>query len=67
MECVGYGEYENKCENKAGGVVRPRVDRGKRSRGYFKYWCDRCEKLRRATITQQLESILKSFKSDGKA
>jgi len=55
MKCIGYGEYENQCLNQAGGEIKPKS----------KHWCDRCEKLRRSIITQQMESILKSFKSEG--
>ncbi len=48
MKCLGYGEYENKCENEAGTPWTP-------------HWCERCDKIRRATITEHLEEILTSF------
>ncbi len=54
MQCIGYGEYENQCCNQAGGKMKPKS----------KLWCDRCKKLRRSTITKQLEGILASFPSD---
>ena len=53
MKCIGFGKYKNKCSNKAGGKIKPTS----------KYWCDRCEKIRRETITKQMESILTSFKT----
>ena len=38
-KCIGFGKYEGKCENKAGGMMKPMSP----------LWCDRCEKLRRKT------------------
>jgi len=46
--CIGYGKYEGKCRNIAGTSHTP-------------YWCERCDILRRKTITNQLSNILKSF------
>lgn len=43
-KCLGYGPYEGKCDNKAGTPWTP-------------YWCPRCDEIRKATITKQLESI----------
>jgi len=48
MKCIGYGEFEGKCDNEAGTPWTP-------------YWCLRCDKIRRATITKQLEDIRDSF------
>lgn len=42
--CLGFGLYEGKCTNVAG----PQSP----------HWCDRCEELRRAHITKQLEGIV---------
>jgi hypothetical protein len=47
-KCIGYGEFEGKCNNEAGTPWTP-------------HWCDRCDKIRRATITKNLEEILESF------
>lgn len=46
--CIGYAEFEGICENDAG---TPWTD----------YWCDRCDKIRRATIRKQLENIRDSY------
>jgi hypothetical protein len=46
--CIGYGEFEGKCENAAGTPWTP-------------LWCLRCDKIRRATIGNQLEGILDSL------
>lgn len=48
--CIGYGKNEGKCNYAI----------GKNS----KYWCDSCEKDRRATITKQLEDISKKLKGE---
>lgn len=48
MKCIGFGEYEGKCPNQAGGKMRP----------LSKYWCDRCEILRRKHITSQLKGLV---------
>jgi hypothetical protein len=47
-KCIGYAEHEGKCENIAG---TPWTD----------FWCPRCDEIRRATITRQLEEIAASF------
>ncbi len=44
MKCIGFGEYEGKCENKAGTKWSP-------------YWCERCNKLRIEHIDKQLTNI----------
>lgn len=46
--CIGYGEFEGKCKNSPGTPWTP-------------YWCDRCDKIRRETITKSLEDIAASF------
>jgi len=43
-----YDPHEGLCQNKAGTPWTP-------------YWCLRCDKLRRATIAQQLKDLLDSF------
>ena len=48
-KCPGYGEFKDKCENKAGCPHTP-------------YWCKRCNAIRMDTITSQLEGILNDFK-----
>ena len=52
MKCLGYGPYEGKCDNKAGTP-------------WTKYWCPRCDELRREAITKQLEGLLTPEKSGG--
>lgn len=47
-KCLGYGKVEGKCKSIT----------GKNS----EYWCDSCDKIRRLTITKQLEDIANSFK-----
>ena len=56
MNCIGYGEFEGRCINQAGGEMKPKSP----------YWCDRCERLRRKTITKQMESMLASMKKGEK-
>lgn len=51
MQCLGFGKNQNTCTNQAGGKMRPRS----------KYWCDRCEKLRREHITKQLKGLNELF------
>lgn len=43
--CIGFGEYEGKCQNEAGTPWTP-------------YWCPRCDALRRGHISAQLEAIM---------
>jgi hypothetical protein len=43
--CIGYGEYERKCQNTAGTR-------------WSDLWCLRCDKLRLKTITRQMEGIV---------
>jgi len=53
MKCIGYGIFEGKCQNKAGTPWTP-------------FWCKRCDELRKAHITKNLEEIRDSFKKDSK-
>lgn len=46
--CIGYGIYEEKCENFS--YAKPYL------------WCERCEKLRIETIDKQFKEISKLFK-----
>jgi hypothetical protein len=48
--CIGFGEFTGKCSNDAGTPWTP-------------LWCLRCDELRRAAITKQLEGIVASFPS----
>jgi len=50
MKCIGYGIYEGKCNNKTGTPWTP-------------FWCLRCDKIRRKTITKSLEEISASFET----
>lgn len=52
--CIGYAEFEGKCENVAGTPWTP-------------YWCLRCDEIRRATITKQLRELAASFKRGDEA
>lgn len=52
MKCIGFGEYEGRCENQSNGERQN------------PNWCDRCDKLRHRRITGQREDILKSYKKD---
>ena len=47
MKCIGFGNFEGICNNKTGKLS--------------KYWCDRCEKLRRIYIGKQMTKLLKEF------
>ena len=51
MNCIGYEEFEKKCTNQP--IPKDDFHSG--------YWCDRCENLRRETISKQMEDILKKF------
>lgn len=44
MKCIGYGEHEGKCSNKAGTK-------------WSKYWCERCNHIRLDTISAQMQAI----------
>ena len=48
MKCIGYGKYERKCQDEVEKLVNP-------------VWCPRCDKIRRKTITKQLEEMRDSF------
>ena len=55
MECIGFGEYEGKCTNKAGTKWGP-------------YWCESCNKLRLDHIDKRLQGItnhLEQIKAGG--
>lgn len=52
--CIGFGEHEGVCPNYAGST-------------HSKHWCQRCDDLRRAHITAQLERITESFKQEVEA
>lgn len=43
LQCLGFGEFENHCEAKA-GPVNP-------------FWCDRCNKLRMEHLGKQFEKL----------
>ena len=47
--CLGFGEFKNICTNEAGTLWTP-------------YWCSRCDKLRRRSISESLETILNDLK-----
>jgi len=51
-KCLGFGDYEGKCQNVAGTAFTP-------------YWCPRCDALRRDAITAQLDAIAKSVGIEG--
>jgi hypothetical protein len=44
MNCIGFGEFEGKCTNKAGTKWSP-------------YWCERCNALRLDHIEESLRRI----------
>ena len=46
--CIGFGEYEGKCQNEAGTPWTP-------------YWCPRCDELRRKHISDQLDAMEKKM------
>lgn len=43
-QCIGFGEFEGKCENLAGCSHTP-------------VWCARCNQLRMDHITKRLEAL----------
>jgi hypothetical protein len=47
--CIGFGEFEDACENEAGDSP------------WSKLWCLRCDRLRLAHITDRMESNTKSL------
>ncbi len=51
MRCVGFGPHEGLCSNDAGTPWTP-------------FWCPRCDELRRKSITESLEGILKDIKKE---
>ena len=46
--CIGFGEYEGKCQNEADTPWTP-------------YWCSRCDKLRQRYISDQLDKLMNDF------
>ena len=48
MKCIGYGIYDRKCTNEAGTP-------------WTKYWCKRCDDIRRETVGKQMREIRDSF------
>lgn len=44
QQCIGYGEFERRCQNRAGTP-------------YTAIWCRRCDGARLAAITRQLEAV----------
>jgi hypothetical protein len=44
-KCIGYGEFEGKCDNDAGST-------------HSEYWCQRCDDIRLATIDASLEGMI---------
>lgn len=44
-DCIGYGEYRNKCTNI---IVNPKRN---------PYWCERCDQLRINHITKMLNEM----------
>ena len=51
-KCVGYGKTEYICENYVDKKISD-------------HWCSDCEKVRRATITKQINDILASMAAKG--
>lgn len=47
-KCIGFGEFEGKCQNPAGTK-------------WSEYWCERCDKLRLEHIDEQLSKIHADF------
>lgn len=47
-KCIGFGEFEGKCENIAGTKWSP-------------HWCDRCNKLRLAHIDAGFKKCIERF------
>ena len=46
--CLGFGEFEDKCENNPGDWPNP-------------YWCERCDKLRIEHLDGRFASISELF------
>jgi hypothetical protein len=47
--CLGYGPLEGKCTEPAGTPWSP-------------YWCQRCDELRRETISRELNAFIANLK-----
>ena len=52
LRCIGYGPHEGKCENEAGTPWGP-------------HWCMRCDKIRLATISKNLEDMVNRSRERG--
>ena len=50
-KCIGYGEFEGKCNNIAGTKCSP-------------HWCERCNKLRLDHIDKQLATMRGYFSKE---
>jgi hypothetical protein len=50
-KCIGYGEFEGKCNNIAGTKWSP-------------HWCERCNKLRLDHIDKQLATMRGYFSKE---
>lgn len=48
-KCIGFGEFQGKCENDAGSTINS------------PYWCQRCDDLRCNHITNQMEALSKKL------
>ena len=48
MKCIGFGEFEGKCDNVAGTKWSP-------------HWCERCNKLRFDQIDNRFKEITRRF------
>jgi hypothetical protein len=48
-KCIGFGEFEGKCTNKAGTKWSP-------------YWCERCNELRLKHIDKSLKEMQKRMR-----
>jgi hypothetical protein len=55
MKCMGYGEIEGKCDNKA---VKTKMNGG--------FWCADCNKSRLATIDKQFAAMMERFEEKEK-
>jgi len=49
-KCIGFGEYEGKCNNLAGS-------------SHSKLWCQRCDDLRMEHLDKRFKELSDRFKS----
>lgn len=54
MRCIGWGEFESKCNNQAGHHDEPGLPCNP-------IWCKRCDILRTVYIEEQLTKMTKDF------